>query len=213
MKWGSRGLFAARKGPRRREYLGGYSVPSPLRLGRGVILHHGSRRDRDVPGRGHGPLPRRSFGTRHSSLSGILPDTRGAVDSRPVPRTPPSRVQGRTLHAVLCITAMCLFLMGCGYSVTLPTFTVLEVQVRTPSGEPVDGVRVEVLFPGDSVPSSEVTGSAGSFTYIGTPPGVYRIGVPAPPTGFAVPSTQENPLLVDVVEDEETTVLLTLVRQ
>ncbi|HEV2149778.1 MAG TPA: carboxypeptidase-like regulatory domain-containing protein [Longimicrobiaceae bacterium] len=115
---------------------------------------------------------------------------------------------------ILILLAVFPWLPGClAGRPTGPEFTVLAMQVRTPDGKPVPGVRVELLAEGKTEPGSYVTGNRGDSTIIGITPGVYHVGVRHPPTGYRVPSTQPNPVRVVVVPEKETTVRFTLVRE
>ena len=119
----------------------------------------------------------------------------------------------KMLRFALLHLAVFLPLAGC--NVDPPTglnLAALVIEVRTPGGTPVSGVRVEIGAEGDPVGGSEVTGSGGSLTIVGITPGVYHVGVRQPPTGYQVPSTQPNPTRVVVVQGQETIVRFTLVR-
>lgn len=108
-----------------------------------------------------------------------------------------------------------VFLPFAGCKVNPPTgfdLAALVIEVRTPGGTPVSGVRVEIVAEGDTISGSDVTGSGGSLTMVGITPGVYHVGVRQPPTGYQVPSTQPNPMRVVVVQGQETIVRFTLVR-
>jgi hypothetical protein len=112
----------------------------------------------------------------------------------------------------LLLVAFVLPLAGCEVKPpTGPDWATLVIQVRTPGGTPVRGVRVEIVAEGDSTPGSLVTGSRGSLTEVGITPGEYFVGVRQPPTGYQVPSTQPNPVRVVVVQGRETGVRFTLV--
>ena len=111
----------------------------------------------------------------------------------------------------LLVLAVVLPFAGC----TPPTGldrAALVIEVRTPGGTPVPGVRVEIVAEGDTTSGSSVTGSRGSLTEVGITPGVYHVGVRQPPTGYQVPSTQPDPVRVVVVQGQESLVRFTLVR-
>ena len=119
----------------------------------------------------------------------------------------------KMLRFALLLLAVFLPFAGC--KVDPPTglnLAALVIEVRTPGGTPVSGVRVEIGAEGDPVAGSEVTGSGGNLTLVGITPGVYNVGVRQPPTGYQIPSTQPNPMRVVVVQGQETIVRFTLVR-
>lgn len=112
----------------------------------------------------------------------------------------------------LLVLAVFVAFAGCGVDPLAGSDrAVLVVQVRTPGGTPVPGVRLEVVAEGDSISGSSVTGRGGSLTEVGITPGVYYVGVRQPPTGYQVPSTQPNPVRVVVVQGKETGLRFTLV--
>jgi hypothetical protein len=88
----------------------------------------------------------------------------------------------------------------------------LAIDVRTPEGTPLPGVRIEIAAEGDALPRSSVTGSGGQLVEIGIAPGVYHVGVREPPAGYQVSSTQPNPVRAVVVQGKETRVRFTLGR-
>ena len=122
------------------------------------------------------------------------------------------RVQVLKMHRfTLLLLAVFLPFAGCIRPTGLD-LAALVIEVRTPDGTPVPGVRVEIVAEGDTTTGSSVTGRGGSLTEIGITPGVYHVGVRQPPTGYQVPSTQPNPVRVVVVQGQEAIVRFTLVR-
>ena len=111
----------------------------------------------------------------------------------------------------LLLLAVVLPCTGCTPP-TRPDWAALVVEVRTPEGTPVPGVRVEIVAERDTASGSSVTGVGGSLTEVGITPGVYHVGVRQPPTGYQVPSTQPNPMRAVVVQAQENIVRFTLVR-
>jgi len=119
------------------------------------------------------------------------------------------------------ITALVLVTVGLtGCSPGDDCFTCFElgsitVSVRDQSEEPVDGVVVEVLTRGGELQAADTTPSfvhepgAAWFLLVS---GEYRVRV-RPPSGFVVPSSQNNPVDVSIRKDRATDLGFTLTKE